>query len=33
MGMKKPWLDGGDQPGPLAVASEDVTVDSVTTYG
>ena len=30
--MKKPWLDGGDQPGPFAVMPEDGTVDSATTY-
>lgn len=30
--MKKPWLDGGGQPGPFAVVSEDGTVDPATTY-
>jgi hypothetical protein len=31
--MKKPWLDGGGQPGPLAVAyGGPMMVDSIATY-
>lgn len=31
--MKKPWLDGGNQPGPYATATGDTRVDPVAAYG